>query len=96
MCKRLTRAPFKTSNGRPSFLGLPPALAEALKDKKWQDFAHAQGGIFVAFAVEAGGATGEAALPLINMAACANGASTAEIAAFTTSALQRTHITTQL
>ena len=71
-------------------------LAEALKNKKWQDFVHAQGDIFIAFAVEAGGAIGEAALSLINMAACANGASAAEIAAFTTYALQRIHITTQL
>ena len=70
--------------------------AEILKKKKWGHFVNAQGDLFVGFAVEAGGALGDGAKSLLDLAACANGSSTAEIAAFTTYALQRIHITTQL
>ena len=43
-----------------------------------------------------GGAIGDGARSLLDLAACANGSSTAETAAFITYALQRLHITTQL
>ena len=70
--------------------------AEILKKKKWEDYVNAQGDLFIGFAVEAGGAIGDGARSLLDIAACANGSSTAEIAAFITYALQRIHITTQL
>ena len=70
--------------------------AEILKNRKWGDYVNAQGDLFVGFAVEAGGALGDGARSLLDLAACANGSSTAEIAAFIEYALQRIHITTQL
>ena len=48
------------------------------------------------FCYRSRGAIGDGARSLLDLAACANGSSTAEIAAFTTYALQRVHITTQL
>ena len=70
--------------------------AEILKKKKWEVYVNAQGDLFIGFAVEAGGAIGDGARSLLDLAAGANVSSTAEIAAFTTYALQRIHITTQL
>ena len=70
--------------------------AEILKNRKWGDYVNVQGDRFVGFAVEAGGALGDGARSLLDLAACAYGSSTAEIAAFITYALQRIHIITQL
>jgi hypothetical protein len=70
--------------------------AEILKKNKWEDHVNAQGDLFIGFAIEAGGAIGDGARSLLDLAACANGSSTAETAAFITYALQRLHITTQL
>ena len=70
--------------------------AEIPKNRKWGGYVNAQGDLFVGFAVEAGGALGDGARSLLDLAACANGSSTAEIAAFITYALQRINITHNL
>ena len=70
--------------------------AEFLTNRKFGGYVNAQGDLFVGFAIEAGGALGDGARSLLDLAACANGSSTAEIVAFITYALQRIHITTQL
>jgi len=72
--------------------------AEILKNPKMGilRYANAQGDLFVSFAVEAEGALGDGARLLLDLAACANGSSTAEIAAFIKYALQRIYITTKL
>ena len=95
-CGQPTPARPRMSSGLPRSQNMPLAKLKSSKEKSRRVTFNAQGDLFVGFAVEAGGALGDGARSLLDLEACANGSSTAEIAAFITYALQRIHITTQL